>query len=111
MSGLKLTHRDPADVIKQWGNSRCVAFTLLYSLLFVHNIQKDPSSTGICMKTVFQDVMGQKARQPALGFIIQSEIPFRVTLFPPEKMVSSVQRGMKEGRQCYFPCYQTPESQ
>lgn len=62
-----------------------MAFTLLFSLLLVHHIQKDPSSTGICTKTVFQDVMGEKARQPALEFIIQSGIPFRVTQFPPEK--------------------------
>lgn len=51
------------------------------------------------MKTVFQDVMGEN-----------SEIPFRVTLFPPEKMVSSVQRGTEEGKQCYLPCDQNPES-
>lgn len=62
-----------------------MAFTLLFSLLLVHHIQKDPSSTGICTKTMFQDVMGEKARQPALEFIIQCGIPFRVTQFPPEK--------------------------
>lgn len=41
-------------------------FTVSFFAL-VLDIQKDPSSMGICMKSLFQNVKDEKARQPALG--------------------------------------------